>query len=77
MKLRQLGKMINRFIAAVEQEGAAAKICGAGACDGDNAGVVMIMAEDDVALARVRAIVADYGYELLEGVEEASGVRII
>ncbi len=48
---------VQQFIQALEKAGAAAKICGAGSIAGDRAGVVLVLADQDIS-----HIVAHYGY---------------
>ncbi len=63
---------VQRFISEIEREGGAAKICGAGAVAGDQAGVVMVVAETPpIELCR------RFGYELSAVRGEPLGVRIV
>jgi len=63
---------VQRLIHQIENLGAAGKICGAGSCEGDNAGVVLIASETDIT-----SIVKKYGYQMfkIEGI--ARGAQII
>ncbi|MFN7098737.1 MAG: mevalonate kinase, partial [Gammaproteobacteria bacterium] len=58
---------VQRFITAIEQSGAAAKICGAGAIKGDAAGIVLITAE-----TIPQKICEQFGYQ----VETIAGERL-
>ncbi len=48
------------FIAKIESLSGAAKICGAGACTGENAGIILVTADSDIT-----SLVNDYGYEII------------
>ena len=61
-----------QFIAAVESAGGAAKICGAGAVAGDNAGAMLVMLEDHTMLSQ---LCARFGYELTSIAGETRGVH--
>jgi len=63
---------VQSFVREVEQEGGAAKVCGAGAVAGDAAGVVMVVAESPP-----HELCHRYGYELTAVRGEPLGVRII
>lgn len=63
---------VQNFIEELEMQGLAAKICGAGAISGDNAGVVLILAEDVEALAMV---CEEYGYAYAPVTGEPRGVH--
>ncbi|MDA0991365.1 MAG: mevalonate kinase [Verrucomicrobia bacterium] len=63
---------VQQFISAVEQAGAAAKICGAGAVLGENAGMVLVVSENPpVELCR------KFGYDLVAVRGEPLGSRIV
>ena len=63
---------VAKFIEAVEEAGAAAKICGAGAVAGDAAGMVLVAANDTPA-----ELCARYGYELMTVRPDPLGVRVV
>lgn len=63
---------VQQFVRDLEKGGGAGKVCGAGAVAGDNAGIVMVVADTPpVELCR------RYGYELTAVRGEPLGVRII
>lgn len=75
--LRELGvvpERVQRFIAEVEQNGGAAKICGAGSVAGDQGGVVLGVSDDVAALTD---ICARYRYSLIPAVVEKRGVHVV
>lgn len=63
---------VQRLILEIENVGAAGKICGAGSCEGQNAGVVLVVTETDVT-----SIVKKYGYEMFKIEGNPCGTRII
>ncbi len=63
---------VANFIADIESSGGAAKICGAGAITGDNAGVVLLLADPGIT-----EIAQRYGYELQTLEVDPYGTRIV
>lgn len=63
---------VQQFISDLESHELAAKICGAGATSGDNAGVVMVLAQNTGALTTV---CDEYGYSYAPVVGEVRGVH--
>jgi len=60
------------FVGEVEQAGAAAKICGAGAVAGDAGGMVLVAARETPT-----ELCAKYGYELMTVRPDPLGVRVV
>jgi len=60
------------FISDIEKHGGVAKICGAGAIVGDNAGIVLVVADQDL-----QHIVTKHGYQLQTIEVDTSGTTII
>ncbi|MGD9153228.1 MAG: mevalonate kinase [Gammaproteobacteria bacterium] len=65
---------IQKFIAEVEQANAAAKICGAGSVVGDNAGVVLIVADK---INAVKNVCRRYNFDLVPIQIETRGLRVV
>lgn len=65
------GRIVD-FVAEVEAAGAAAKICGAGAVAGDNAGMVLVASRETPS-----ELCAKYGYELMTVRPDPLGVRVV
>ena len=63
---------VKEFVAEVEQAGAAAKICGAGAVAGDRAGMVLVASRETPS-----ELCAKYGYELMTVRPDPLGVRVV
>lgn len=63
---------VNGFINDVEKSGGAAKICGAGSISGDQAGVVLIVSENDVSTLAER-----YGYNVMPVKTDTRGTCVI
>ena len=71
-KIGVVPESVQRFIADVERNGAAAKICGAGAVQGDAAGMVLV-----VSRTPPTELCRKYGYELVAVRGEPLGARIV
>lgn len=65
-------KKVQDFIYAIERSGGAAKICGAGAVAGENAGIIMINTENDIT-----DLLLCYGYKQLIMNFNNNGVEIV
>jgi hydroxymethylglutaryl-CoA synthase len=63
---------VQQFIADIEQAGGAAKICGAGSVTGDQAGAVLVSAEDEKV---IQLITHRYGYHMAPIVASERGVH--
>jgi len=61
-RLAEIGvvpEKVQHFIKAIEQNGMAAKVCGAGAIHGEHAGMVLVVGDDDIT-----ELVAEFGYTI-------------
>lgn len=65
---------VQQFIADLKALGAAAKVCGAGAVTGDNAGVVLVVTD---AISALIEICARYRYTLMPIRAESRGVHVV
>lgn len=72
MRLGVVPEKVCQFISLLEATGAACKICGAGAVAGDQAGVVMVVADESP-----QALCDKFGYSLISAEGEPQGVRIV
>ncbi len=72
VKIGVVPTRIQEFITAIEREGGAAKICGAGSVRGDNAGVVLIVSERDLSPA-----VQNHGYALQTVRGDVRGTHVL
>jgi len=63
---------VQAFIRAIEREGGAAKICGAGSIQGEGGGVVWVVADHDIA-----PLIQQYGYTLDRVSGDSFGTRVI
>lgn len=65
---------VNQFVSELEQQGMAAKICGAGAVSGDAGGAVLAVGADASALMDLSK---QYGYTVIPIAGETRGVHVI
>ena len=65
---------VKNFITEIEQVGGAAKICGAGAISGEQAGVMLVLADDE---AHLKKTCEKYHYSLLPVSGEVRGVHVV
>lgn len=65
-------KKVSDFVNEIEKEGNAAKISGAGSVEGDKAGIVLVIGENDIS-----NILKKYNYEILSAKGEEKGLTII
>lgn len=65
---------VQQFIAAIEKQGGAAKVCGAGSIKGDEAGALLVIVEDKLFLAN---LCEQFGYEMLAIAGEPRGVHVV
>ncbi len=63
---------VQQFIAAIELEDAAAKVCGAGAIAGDQAGAVLVLSQDETS---VKTIAQRFGYTVTLVTGESRGAH--
>ena len=72
MRIGVVPQKVADFIHEVEQEGHAAKICGAGATAGDDAGIVLVLAQ-----APPTSLCERYGYTIIQATPEPRGARLV
>lgn len=72
VKIGVVPQKVQDFIDAVEKEGAAAKICGAGGVIGENAGVVLVVSDRDLS-----SIGSRYGYSMSEVTGDKQGTHVV
>ena len=63
---------MGEFVGEIEEMGAAAKVCGAGATAGDGAGMVLVASRETPA-----ELCAKYGYEMMTVRPDPMGVRVV
>lgn len=72
IKIGVVPERVQAFIRAIEQAGGAAKICGSGAIAGDKAGVVLLVADQDLS-----SIARAYGYPIQPIQGDSRGTYIL
>lgn len=65
------------FIQELETLGGGAKICGAGAVEGDQAGILWMVGEEDLHLAGVERLLTRYGYQMHTVQGDNHGTRLL
>src|SRR3990167_6631018 len=73
MDIGVVPEKVQQFIDGVEQTNGVAKICGAGAVEGDHAGIVLAITDD---VAQLTALCAQYQYTLLPIISEPRGGHV-
>lgn len=63
---------IQEFVRAIEQSGGAAKICGAGSVSGDNAGVVLVVSDQDLS-----SIIQDFKFSIQNVMGDTRGTHLV
>jgi mevalonate kinase len=71
-KIGVVPEKVQQFLCEAEKRNGVGKICGAGSMSGENAGIVMIFAENDII-----DLINRFGYQLLTIGATKHGVRII
>lgn len=72
VQIKVVPEKVQRLITDIEAHEGAAKICGAGAIQGDQAGALIILSHDQQV---VKSLSARYGYEVQSVVAESRGVH--
>jgi mevalonate kinase len=72
MQIGVVPEKVQHFIAAIEKEGGAAKICGAGAVAGESGGILWIIAKNNIS-----KLIRDYGYVMYNVEGDKFGTKII
>jgi mevalonate kinase len=73
VKINVVPKTVQEFISKINELNGAAKICGAGAVAGNNAGVVLVVTENELAL---KELAARHQYSILPITGESRGVHV-
>jgi mevalonate kinase len=68
---------VSNFIHCIEQAGGAAKVCGAGAVAGENAGAVIAFCPDQDVLNQVKILSSQRNYSMQEVNVDNYGIRIL
>lgn len=68
---------VSNFIANIEKIGGAAKICGAGAVSGDNAGAVLAVCNSIDVLNNLKQLCKFYNYSIQKVNIDSHGIRIL
>jgi mevalonate kinase len=71
VKIGVVPDKVQRFISAVEALKGCAKVCGAGAIGGDTAGILLVIAEDDLSLT---SLCKQFNYDLIPILSEQRGI---
>ena len=68
---------VNTFITSLEFHGCAAKVCGAGATDGNNAGAVLVLCPDFNSINYLKSLCQYNGYSIQALNIDSHGIRIL
>lgn len=68
---------VNEFILRLNNLGVTAKVCGAGAVKGDNAGAVLIICQDPHNLPNVKDLLNKHGYTMQAVNVDNHGIKVI
>ncbi len=74
IKIGVVPDKVQQFIQQIVSNGGAAKICGAGAIAGDQAGAVLVMHDDAIC---INQLAKNFGYSVIPIIGEARGVHAI
>lgn len=74
VKIGVVPERVQCFIEDIQKSGGAAKICGAGAVSGQNAGVVLVVTENESAL---RNLCLQFQYSILPVTGDTRGVHVV
>lgn len=74
VKIGVVPERVQNFISDIQRFGGAGKICGAGAVAGDQAGVVLVMTDNEAAL---KILCANYHYTILPIEGDTRGVHVV
>lgn len=73
--LKKIGivpEKVSGFISRIEQNNGAAKICGAGSIRGDQAGIVLVITDEDIS-----PLATEYGYQVMPIQIDTQGTHVI